>query len=197
MTEAVTARGYGPGAAYCPRCAAKLPGPPPVCCRSCDYELFHNARPAVNVILVDHTGTRFLANRRAKDPRAGRWETPGGFCDGAEHPRAAALRECREELGVDVELGELIGMYLGEYEFQQELLTVLECFYLATIRTGRIRLDPTEASEASWFALADPPPLAFATMDAAVRDAARRHAVVGRTGARDICSLDVTASSGR
>jgi 8-oxo-dGTP diphosphatase len=183
----VPARGYGPAAAYCPRCAADLPGPPPTRCRRCAYELFHNARPAVNVVLLDSVGTRFLAIRRARAPQAGHWETPGGFCDGAEHPRVAAERECREELGVEVRLGELIGLYLGEYEYQDETLSVLECFYLATVRQGEVRLDHSEATEAAWFALDEPPPLAFATMDAAVRDVA--------AGGRAL--RDAAGSSGR
>lgn len=182
-----TARGYGPAAAYCPRCSAALAGPPPTRCRRCAYQLFDNARPAVNVVVLDPGGTRFLAIRRARAPRAGHWETPGGFCDGAEHPRAAAARECREELGVEIELGDLVGLYLGEYEFQDETLTVLECFYLATVPGGRLRLDPAEATELAWFALDDPPPLAFATMNAAVRDVA--------AGARAV--WDPAGSSGR
>ncbi|WFE21409.1 NUDIX hydrolase [Solwaraspora sp. WMMD937] len=165
-------RGYGPSAAYCPRCGAGLPGPPPVRCGGCAYQLFQNSRPTVNVVVTDPARTRFLAIRRAKPPRAGQWETPGGFCDGAEHPRSAALRECREELGVEVELGALVGLYLGEYEFQDELLSVLECFFLATLAGDRVRLDSAEATECGWFALAEPPPLAFATMDAAIRDVA-------------------------
>ncbi|MDG4764832.1 NUDIX hydrolase [Solwaraspora sp. WMMD406] len=166
-------RGYGPTAAYCPRCAAGLPATPPTRCRDCGYQLFHNARPAANVIVVDASRSRFLAIRRVVQPRAGHWETPGGFCDGAEHPSDAAVRECREELGVRVELGGLVGLYLGEYEFQDETLAVLECFYLATISgDDRVRLDPAEADAAGWFPLTDPPTLAFPTMDAAVRDAA-------------------------
>ncbi|WJK43361.1 NUDIX hydrolase [Solwaraspora sp. WMMA2056] len=172
VTGSGEARGYGPAAAYCPRCGNRLAGPPPTRCGRCAYQLFHNARPATNVIVLDATGTRFLAIRRARPPRAGWWETPGGFCDGAEHPAAAAVRECREELGAEVELGELVGLYPGEYEFQDEVLTVLECFYLATLVGGQLRPDAAEASATAWFPLDAPPPLAFATMDAAVRDVA-------------------------
>jgi 8-oxo-dGTP pyrophosphatase MutT (NUDIX family) len=104
----------------------------------------------------------------------GRWETPGGFCDGWEHPAEAAVREAREELGVEITLGDFIGMYVGSYEFQDEVLPVLDNFFLATLEAREIVLDPTESAELTWFSLADPPPLAFATMDAAIRDAARR-----------------------
>ncbi|MDG4789263.1 NUDIX domain-containing protein [Micromonospora sp. WMMD1102] len=121
-------------------------------------------------------GVRFLALRRAAEPMAGRWETPGGFCDGWEHPAEAAVREAREELGVSVTLGELLGMYVGSYEFQDETLPVLDTFFLATLDDPRIVLNPAESAELGWLPLVNPPPLAFATMDAAVRDA------VGRLG---------------
>ncbi|MDG4827623.1 NUDIX domain-containing protein [Asanoa sp. WMMD1127] len=129
-----------------------------------------NARPTASLIVVD--GGRFLALRRAVEPMAGLWETPGGFCDGFEHPRDAAAREGREELGVEVEIKDFIGMYVGTYEFQNESLPVLDCFFFATLDPAAIRLEPTEATEMTWFDLADPPKMAFSTMDAALVDAA-------------------------
>lgn len=180
----MTPRAYGSGARFCPRCAAALATAPPGTCVGCGYQLFVNARPTASVVVLDGGGAgddagdparpRFLALRRAAEPRAGAWETPGGFCDGAEHPADAALREAREELGVEIALGDLIGMYLGTYEFQEETLPVLDIFYLATISAGRVTLNPSESSEMKWFLLAEPPPLAFATMDSAVRDVSRR-----------------------
>jgi 8-oxo-dGTP diphosphatase len=124
-------------------------------------------------VVVD--GDRFLALLRAREPRAGRWELPGGFCHGWEHPADAAAREAREELGVDVALGEFLGMYLGDYEYQGDILPVLDCFWLARTLGGPIVLDSRESSDYRWLSIADPPPLAFATMDAAVRAAATRH----------------------
>jgi 8-oxo-dGTP diphosphatase len=135
--------------------------------------MFVNARPTASLVVLD--GDRFLALRRAAEPMAGRWETPGGFCDGWEHPAEAAVREGREELGVDVVLGDFVGMYVGSYEFQGETLPVLDSFFTATLPPAHdIVLDPAESSELAWFPLADPPPLAFSTMDAAVREVARR-----------------------
>ncbi|MFC6021833.1 NUDIX domain-containing protein [Plantactinospora solaniradicis] len=179
----MTPRGYGPSASFCPRCATPLPAPAPTTCAGCGYQLFVNARPTVGLIVLDQdptarppdpAGPRFLALRRAAEPMIGRWETPGGFCDGWEHPAEAAVREAREELGVEVNLGDFVGMYVGSYEFQDEVLPVLDNFFLATLGAPEIVLDPTESTELTWFSLADPPPLAFGTMDAAIRDAARR-----------------------
>ncbi|WP_377552013.1 NUDIX hydrolase [Micromonospora zhanjiangensis] len=162
-------RAYGPSASFCPRCAEPLPGAPPTVCAGCGYQLFVNARPTVNLVVLD--GSRFLALKRAAQPRAGRWETPGGFCDGWEHPTEAAVREGREELGTEIILGDLIGTYVGSYEFQGETLPVLEFFFLATL-AGQVRLNPAESSELAWFDLRKHPPLAFGTMDRAIRDLA-------------------------
>jgi 8-oxo-dGTP diphosphatase len=156
------------GAKFCPRCAAALPGPPPTTCTGCGYHLYVNARPTASVIIVD--GDRFLALMRAREPNAGRWDLPGGFCDGWEHPRDAAVREAREELGVEVRLAAFVGMYVGSYRFQEEDLPVLDHFWLAAITAGEITLDPAEASGLTWADLAAPPPMAFSTMDAALAD---------------------------
>jgi 8-oxo-dGTP pyrophosphatase MutT (NUDIX family) len=158
---------------HCFRCGTALPAAPPSRCAACGYEHYVNARPTASLIVVDDAG-RFLALCRSRPPQEGLWETPGGFCDGFEEPTAAAVREGREELGVEVVLGPFLGMYVGSYLFQSETLPVLDCFWLATLPPdGPITLDPAESSALAWFPLADPPPLAFATMDRAVRDAAK------------------------
>jgi len=50
--------------------------------------------------------TTLLGGRRTEPPElAGGWELPGGKVEPGEQPQDALLREIREELGVDVELG--------------------------------------------------------------------------------------------
>jgi 8-oxo-dGTP diphosphatase len=57
----------------------------------------------VGAALLDGQG-RVLAAERASPPAlAGWWEFPGGKVEPGEDERAALVRECREELGVDVE----------------------------------------------------------------------------------------------
>jgi 8-oxo-dGTP diphosphatase len=51
-----------------------------------------------------------LACERAEPPEfAGRWEFPGGKVETGESDAAALVRECAEELGVKVEIGDRIG----------------------------------------------------------------------------------------
>jgi hypothetical protein len=61
-------------------------------------------------------------------------------------------------------------MYIGEYCYQEERLPVLSCFWLATVVGGSLALDATEATEHAWLPLANPPEMAFATMDRALAE---------------------------
>jgi 8-oxo-dGTP diphosphatase len=68
---------------------------------------------AVTVVVVGAAlldGDRLLAARRTEPPAlAGGWELPGGKVEPGEDDRSALVRECREELGVEVALGERVG----------------------------------------------------------------------------------------
>ncbi len=62
-------------------------------------------RVVVSAALLDGGGRVLAARRR----RPAGWEFPGGKVEPGESEPAALVRECREELGVTVEVGERLG----------------------------------------------------------------------------------------
>lgn len=54
------------------------------------------------IALVDMKGRVLIAQRPEGKSMAGLWEFPGGKVERGEIPEAALVRECKEELGIDI-----------------------------------------------------------------------------------------------
>ncbi|HXZ28062.1 MAG TPA: NUDIX hydrolase [Terriglobales bacterium] len=68
-------------------------------------------RPLVGVGAVIVDGGRVVVVRRATAPLQGEWSIPGGMLELGETVREAAVREAREETGLVVEPGEVLGVF--------------------------------------------------------------------------------------
>lgn len=143
---------------YCPACGEHVELVRPFQCPQCQTWQWSNAKPAAGV-LIEHDG-KILLQRRSFEPWNGHWDIPGGFCDGNEHPEDAAIREVQEELGIDVKLSGLLGMWMDTYGTAEYADAILNIYFLAhwdQATPPKVRLDPSEASEWQWFGAEEVP----------------------------------------
>jgi ADP-ribose pyrophosphatase YjhB (NUDIX family) len=102
---------------------------------------------------------------RAIHPAHGKWTFPGGYVDWGETVHGAAVRETREETGLTVDLGGLVGVY--SYTGAPVVIVVYE----ARVTGGTLALCH-ENDRLEWVAPAEIPweELAFPSTQAALRD---------------------------
>jgi mutator protein MutT len=101
--------------------------------------------PAVRVgIAVIVREGKVLIDRRGSGPMAGWWEFPGGKVRPGETPAECVARECREEIGLQVEPLELLRTAVHDYPHGRVELH----FYLCRPGDGEPR--PIEVAELAW-----------------------------------------------
>lgn len=130
-------------------------------CGACGW--VHWADPKVaTAVVIEHDGG-LLLGRRAIDPGSGKWSFPAGYVDRGEVVEEAAVREVREELGVDVALDGLVGVYSTRGR------PVILIVFRGRLATGTPR--PTsEVDEVAVFAAEELPEMAFENDYRIVRD---------------------------
>jgi mutator protein MutT len=133
-------------------------------CEACGFVHYINPR-VVAAIVVERNGC-VLLQRRAVDPRSGYWTFPGGFLEAGETAEEGALRETKEEVGLDVTLGDVLGVY------SRPDVAIVVVVYRGAAGAGEAIVGDSESSEVRWFAAADIlwGDLAFETTAAALRD---------------------------
>ena len=94
-----------------------------------------------------HDGSLLLV-QRGKDPGRGLWSLPGGRLEPGEHLVEGVKREVAEETGLDVEVGELLGIHevVGDPHF-----VVLD--YVATVSGDTRPVPAGDAADARWVRL--------------------------------------------
>lgn len=148
---------------YCPQCGHRVDLVRPFQCPECATWQWSNPKPCAGV-LIEHRG-KVLLLHRAFHPWKDHWEMPGGFCNGGEHPNDAAVREVKEELGIEIELSGLLGMWMDYYGMStdpdaEHLESILIFYYVAhwdQDEPPEIVLDLGEASRAEWFGAGELP----------------------------------------
>jgi len=120
-------------------------------CQKCGFIFYINPKVAAGVLIEDEG--RVVLVRRGIEPHVGSWTLPAGFTEYGETIEETAIRECREETGLEIELDDLLGVYSVNSDFYGHLVLVL---YSAHIINGQLSAGD-DASEVGLFAPANLP----------------------------------------
>ena len=156
---------------FCPLCGGALEArllktsePDRPVCTACGFVLYLDPKVAVGTI-IEAGDNRIVLVRRAIDPGYGKWVFPGGYVDRGEDLPAAAIREAREESGLEVKIHGLVNIY--SYAGRTPIIIV----YAATAIGGELSADD-ECLDAALFGSSELPwdELAFRSTGEALRD---------------------------
>lgn len=119
----------------------------------------------VGAAIFNSDGKLFITKRgdKAKNER-GKWEIPGGSVEFGETFEQAIKREMREEVGVEIEVIELLG--ICDHIIPNENQHWVSPTYICKIKKGIPQiLEPSKCAEIGWFSIeeAEKLPLSIVT----------------------------------
>jgi len=120
--------------------------------------------PLIVTAGVVREGDAVLIARRTSGTLAGQWEFPGGKLEPGESPEACLARELREELGIEVEVGEIFAVTYHEYPDGPVLLLAYTCRLREVPGCQGIGSGPARAPS-RWVRICDLRRYAFAPAD--------------------------------
>lgn len=95
------------------------------------------------VAAIIRDGDRIFATQRGYGEFKDGWEFPGGKIEAGETPEQALIREIKEELDIEIKVGELL--HTVEYDYPKFHLRMY-CFF-CTIKSGELVLREHEAAK--------------------------------------------------
>ncbi len=146
---------------YCSQCShllvrQSIEGRDRQFCSRCETVFYENPLPVVSTILVNKNRELLLV-KRGRDPYQGMWCLPIGFAESGEDIDAAALRELREEAGLEGAIARLIDVDTIDDDHYGSLTVITY-----EVRETGGRLSPgDDAVEAKFFPIDRIPPLAW------------------------------------
>jgi ADP-ribose pyrophosphatase YjhB (NUDIX family) len=134
------------------------PDPDRQACPNCGFVHYENPAPTVQA-WIERDGA-YLALRRNQDPNRGEWNMPGGFVEAGESGPEAIAREVHEETALEIEAGEVIGIFASAYGDAADAQPIFDIAYRCRLIGGELSISE-ESLESGWFPLADFPRPAF------------------------------------
>lgn len=134
-------------------------------CTVCGETTYVHSRPCVGGLIVK--GKQILLTRRKYPPFEGGWDIPGGFLESGEHPEIGLKRELVEELGMDVRIEMLLGIYMEMYGAKS--FWTLNLFYQCH-PLCKPKYTADDITEYQWFPIKKlPDPIAFHSIRKAIK----------------------------
>jgi len=125
-------------------------------CRNCGQVYYENPLPAASVI-ISNERRELLLVKRAREPSKNMWCFPVGFAESGEIIEAAALRELKEETGVDGRIIQMVDVCSDRTDLYGDLLIVT----FEAEKIGGTERAGDDAEDLGYFPVANLPKLAF------------------------------------
>lgn len=161
------------GFLFCPYCREKLQENKwQYHCPACGKTIYKH--PSLTASILPIKDGQVLLAKRGIEPKKGGLDTIGGFINYGEQPIEGAAREGFEELGVKVEIKELLGIYPDSYLYQGLNQKTLNFFYIAEIKDIQKIKPQDDICKAEWYPIDNPPKeIAFECVAQALQDLRR------------------------
>lgn len=134
-------------------------------CEGCGEIYYENPLPAVSVI-VANKNRELLLVKRAREPAKDTWCFPIGFVETGESIEDAALRELKEEAGIDGKILRILDVSSESNDIYGDVLVVS---YEAQ-RIGGIEMAGDDAIDWAYFPVTGLPGLAFPSQKRALKE---------------------------
>ena len=142
---------------YCPQCQTALTIKDVdhklrSVCPNCGFIRFRNPAPVISLLIVKDD--QVLLGKRSSEPGQGKWATPSGYIEYEDDFLSTAIREAKEETGLDVELKSIIQVVSS---FTSPGYHFLAVYLLAGVAGGELAAGD-DLDEVAWFPLPGPWP---------------------------------------
>ena len=101
-------------------------------CEDCGFIYYFNSSSAVVAVIVNQSGD-LLVGTRAFDPAKGTLDLPGGFVDMGESLEDSAIREVKEETGLDISEAKYLFSVPNIYVYSGFQVETTDAFFLCKV----------------------------------------------------------------
>lgn len=137
---------------FCPKCGSKAKRKLHnlLACPNCGYDFYINPA-STNAVILENSKGEILIVKRKFEPKKGYLDLPGGFIEAGESLEESAIREVKEEIGVDISQVSYFRCYPDEYLFQGINIQTLGFILTAKIADDAKIIVSDDVAEANFY----------------------------------------------